>query len=69
MHVHRNVPGLLFKVNDVFSRRGQNIAAEYLQTSGDIGYVVVDAEGPSDDESVLADLREIDGTIRARLLY
>jgi len=69
MHVHRNVPGLLFRVNDVFSRRGQNIAAEYLQTAGDIGYVVVDAEGPSEDESVLADLREIDGTIRARLLY
>jgi len=69
MHVHRNVPGLLFKVNDVFSRRGQNIAAEYLQTSGDLGYVVVDAEGPSDDESVLDDLRQINGTIRARILY
>ncbi len=69
MHVHRNVPGLLFRVNDVFSRRGHNIVAEYLQTSGDIGYVVVDAEGASSDESVLADLRQIDGTIRARLLY
>jgi D-3-phosphoglycerate dehydrogenase len=69
MHVHRNVPGLLFRVNDVFSRRGQNIAAEYLQTSGDLGYVVVDAEGPSEDESVLNELRQIDGTIRARLLY
>ncbi len=69
MHVHRNVPGLLFRVNDVFSKRGQNIAAEYLQTSGDLGYVVVDAEGPADDEGVLADLREIDGTIRARLLF
>jgi D-3-phosphoglycerate dehydrogenase len=69
MHVHRNVPGLLFRVNDAFSKRGHNIAAEYLQTSGDLGYVVVDAEGPANDESVLADLRQIDGTIRARLLY
>jgi D-3-phosphoglycerate dehydrogenase len=69
MHVHRNVPGLLFRVNDVFSRRGQNIAAEYLQTSGHIGYVVVDADGPSEDETVLEELRQIDGTIRARLLY
>jgi len=69
MHVHRNVPGLLFRVNDVFSRRGLNIAAEYLQTSGGTGYVVVDAEGPADNESVLEDLRQIDGTIRARLLY
>jgi D-3-phosphoglycerate dehydrogenase len=56
-------------VNDVFGRRGLNIAAEYLQTAGGVGYVVVDADGPSDDESVLDDLRRIDGTIRARLLY
>lgn len=69
MHVHRNVPGLLFRVNDVFSRRGQNIAAEYLQTSGGIGYVVVDADGPAEDESLLEELRGIEGTIRARLLY
>jgi D-3-phosphoglycerate dehydrogenase len=69
MHVHRNVPGLLFRVNDVFSKRGQNIAAEYLQTAGDLGYVVVDADGPADEESVLDDLRQIEGTIRARLLY
>jgi D-3-phosphoglycerate dehydrogenase len=69
MHVHRNVPGLLFRVNDVLSRRGLNIAAEYLQTDGDIGYVVVEAEGPAADESVLQALRGIEGTIRARLLY
>ncbi len=69
MHVHRNVPGLLFRVNDVFGRRSQNIAAEYLQTQGELGYVVVDADATADDEGVLADLRQIDGTIRARLIY
>ncbi len=69
MHVHRNVPGLLFRIIDVFAKRGHNIMSQYLQTVGDIGYVVVEAEGPADDESVLADLRKIDGTIRARLLY
>lgn len=69
MHVHRNMPGLLFRIIDVFSKRGHNIASQYLQTFGDIGYVVVEAEGPADDESVLDDLRQIDGTIRARLIY
>jgi D-3-phosphoglycerate dehydrogenase len=69
MHVHRNVPGLLFRVNDAFSRRGQNIAAQYLQTQGELGYVVVDADATAEDEGVLADLRQIDGTIRARLIY
>lgn len=69
MHVHRNVPGLLFRVNDAFSRRGQNIAAQYLQTQGELGYVVVDADATAEDEGVLADLRQIEGTIRARLIY
>jgi D-3-phosphoglycerate dehydrogenase len=69
MHVHRNVPGLLARIIDVFAKRGHNIASQFLQTSGDVGYVVVEAEGPADDESVLEDLRKIDGTIRARILY
>jgi len=70
MHVHRNVPGLLRRVNDAFTDRGLNIVAEYLQTDGEIGYVVVEAEGSeAAEESVLEDLRAIEGTIRARLLY
>jgi D-3-phosphoglycerate dehydrogenase len=68
IHVHRNVPGMLEKVNLVFSGRGLNIAGEFLQTQGDVGYVVVDADGPVDDAGVLADLRAIAGTIRARRL-
>ncbi len=74
MHVHRNVPGLLRRVNDVFSGHGLNIAAQYLQTEGDIGYVVVETDTPrrgggAEDEALLRELRAIDGTIRARLLY
>ncbi len=74
IHIHANVPGVMNRMNDVFSRSGWNIAAQYLQTAGEIGYVVVDAEGPSPADAegaraVLADLRRIDGTIRARLLY
>ncbi len=66
VHVHRNVPGVLEKVNLVFSGWGLNTAAEYLQTQGDVGYVVVEADGVVDDPGVLADLRAIEGTIRAR---
>jgi D-3-phosphoglycerate dehydrogenase len=70
MHIHRNVPGLMGRLNEVFSRRRINIAAQYLQTDGEIGYVVVDAEVPGDaSAALLAELRAIDGTIRARLLY
>ncbi len=45
MHVHRNVPGILRRIDDVFSERGLNIAGQFLQTEGDIGYVVVEADG------------------------
>lgn len=70
MHVHRNVPGVLAGIIDVFTRRSLNIGAQYLQTSGEIGYVVVDIDGGADEEQeILADLRAIEGTIRTRFLY
>ena len=70
MHVHRNVPGVLRRINDVFGDRVLNISGQFLQTEGDIGYVVVDIEADAaEPEAVLSDLRAIDGTIRARLLY
>ncbi|MDO9442336.1 MAG: phosphoglycerate dehydrogenase [Beijerinckiaceae bacterium] len=70
IHVHRNVPGMLNRLNQVFSRHGVNIAAQYLQTSGDVGYVVVEADGCGGDaEAVLEEMKACEGTIRARLLY
>jgi len=68
--VHRNVPGMLNRLNQTFSSRGHNIASQYLQTFGDLGYVVIDAEGDyTEAPQILEELRAIDGTIRARLLY
>jgi D-3-phosphoglycerate dehydrogenase len=69
LHIHGNVPGVLRGVTDVFTSRDLNIAAQYLQTDGELGYVVVDAEGEMDRPDILADLRRIDGTIRARSLF
>lgn len=70
MHIHHNVPGVLKTLNEIFSRHGHNIAAQYLQTAGDLGYVVVDAEGPRAEAPLLLDeIRAVEGTIRARLLY
>jgi D-3-phosphoglycerate dehydrogenase len=70
IHVHRNVPGMLGNLAKVFSARGHNIASQYLQTFGETGYVVVDAEGnPDEAPAILDELKQINGTIRARLLY
>ncbi|TVQ49204.1 MAG: phosphoglycerate dehydrogenase [Gammaproteobacteria bacterium] len=68
MHIHRNVPGVLEAINHIFSARGVNIAAQYLQTSPRIGYVVMDVETP-EASALLEELKGIAGTVRARLLY
>ena len=68
LHIHHNKPGILNKINQVFVNANVNIAAQFLQTDPSIGYVVVDVESENTDE-LLTQLKEIDGTIRARLLY
>jgi len=68
IHIHRNVPGMLGRVNSVFSGRHLNIVGQYLQTDGDLGYVVVEIASDQDCDAVLAELRRLDGTIRARLI-
>ncbi|MGI3027365.1 ACT domain-containing protein, partial [Vibrio cholerae] len=68
LHIHENRPGILTQINTIFAQDGINIAAQYLQTSADIGYVVVDVEAERSEEA-LAKLKEIDGTIRARILH
>ncbi|MEH3144938.1 MAG: phosphoglycerate dehydrogenase [Methylobacterium frigidaeris] len=70
IHVHRNLPGMLRRLNDAFASRDINITAQYHQTDGELAYVVVEAEARGRDaEAVLEEIRAIEGTIRARLLY
>ena len=69
LHVHENRPGVLRKLNEVFSGRNLNIAAQYLQTDPELGYVVVDVEGDVDEAEVTNELRAIEGTLKARFLY
>jgi D-3-phosphoglycerate dehydrogenase len=69
LHIHRNVPGVLKRINEVFAARNINIAAQYLQTAPEVGYVVVDVDGSIDEDKVREDLRAIDGTIRVRFLF
>ncbi|MDX2418656.1 MAG: phosphoglycerate dehydrogenase [Xanthomonadales bacterium] len=68
MHIHHNEPGVLKDINQVFFGCEVNIAAQYLQTEGGIGYVVMDVE--SDDvTSLMKDLAQIPATIRTRILH
>ncbi|NJM34710.1 MAG: phosphoglycerate dehydrogenase [Rhodomicrobium sp.] len=70
IQVHQNLPGEINRLNAIFARREINIAAQYFQTDGQIGYVVLDADGHIEDaQNVLKEIRALPGTIRARMLY
>ncbi|RGP83634.1 D-3-phosphoglycerate dehydrogenase [Vibrio cholerae] len=68
LHIHANRPGILTQINTIFAEEGINIAAQYLQTTAEIGYVVIDVETARSEEA-LTKLKAIDGTIRARILH
>lgn len=68
LHIHRNQPGVLTNINQAFAKNDINIAAQYLQTDDQIGYVVIDIES-SDSAQALKALKAIDGTIKARVLH
>lgn len=68
LHVHRNVPGVLSQINKIFSDHHINIAAQYLQTRAEVGYVVIDTDAEHSDLA-LAKLAEVPGTLRSRVLF
>lgn len=68
LHIHRNVPGVLSAINRVFSDNGLNISAQYLQTNSEVGYVVIDTDA-SHSQLALQGIREVEGTIRTRVLF
>ncbi|MCL1124072.1 phosphoglycerate dehydrogenase [Shewanella surugensis] len=67
LHIHHNRPGVLIKINQAFAEQGINIAAQYLQTTIDIGYVVMEVDSDQGSKA-LEQMKLIEGTIRARLL-
>lgn len=68
LHIHRNTPGILSAINQALSDADVNIAGQYLQTLGDVGYVVIDIDADY-GQDVRAALAAVSGTIRTRVLY
>ncbi len=70
LHIHENRPGVLTAINQIFADQQINIAAQYLQTSAMVGYVVIDIDARQEaSHRALQLMKTIPGTIRARLLY
>jgi D-3-phosphoglycerate dehydrogenase len=70
LHIHRNVPGVLSQINDIFRDRGINIDGQFLRTDPKVGYVVIDVTADEEQTASLRDaMAAIEGTLRVRVLY
>ena len=67
LHVHRNEPGVIARMNVLFAESGLNIVAQHLQTLGAIGYAVTDVDAPI-DAALMKKLCGESATIRCHLL-
>jgi D-3-phosphoglycerate dehydrogenase len=68
LHIHKNIPGVLSRVNTVLSKNNINIEGQYLKTNEDVGYVVLDLDKNLSKNAgdLLSSLKD---TIRVRKLY
>ena len=67
LHVHKNTPGMLEKINNVFAKNNLNISSQILQTEGDIGYAIIDSSSIINKEIELS-LEKIENTINTRVI-
>ena len=68
IHIHKNEPGVLLNINKIISSFDINIKGQYLKTIEDIGYVITDIDRKY-DKSVIKKLKEVNHTIKLRVLY
>ena len=68
LHIHKNVPGVMAKINEVLAKYGLNITGQYLSTDPDVGYVITDLDREY-NKAVIKELKTIENTIKFRVLY
>lgn len=66
-NVHRNVPGVLGKINHIVSEKHANVQAQVLGTNQDIGYLLMDVERDV-RAGVCEDMAALEETISVRAL-
>ena len=68
LHIHKNVSGVMAKINKELAKYELNITGQYLSTDDKVGYVITDVNKEYNEE-IITKLREIEGTIKFRVLY
>ncbi|WP_411032012.1 phosphoglycerate dehydrogenase [Spongiimicrobium sp. 3-5] len=68
LHIHKNVPGIMAKINEVLATYEMNISGQYLSTDNEVGYVITDLDKEYNKDVVKA-LKKVENTIKFRVLY
>jgi D-3-phosphoglycerate dehydrogenase len=68
VYLHRNVPGVLARVNGLLAEGGVNVEAQLLATRGDVGYVVTDSASGT-TQAIVDEIRTLPETIRLRVIF
>jgi D-3-phosphoglycerate dehydrogenase len=68
LHIHRNLPGVMARINDVLAHYEMNISGQYLSTNKELGYVITDIDKDYNKEVIKA-LKKVENTIKFRVLY
>lgn len=68
LHIHKNVPGIMAKINEVLAKYEMNISGQYLSTDSEVGYVITDLDKEYNKEVIKA-LKKVENTIKFRVLY
>jgi D-3-phosphoglycerate dehydrogenase len=68
VYLHRNVPGVLARVNGLLADGGVNVEAQLLGTRGDLGYVVTDSASGT-TQAIVDAIRGLPETIRLRIIF
>lgn len=68
LNIHRNVPGVLSSINHIIAEMGANIRAQYLETRGDVGYLIIDVDSEI-SSAVKNSIDLLDTSIKTRMLF
>ena len=68
LHIHRNISGVMSEINNILSKHNLNIEGQYLKSSGEVSYLITDIDKDY-DLSVIDELKNIEKTIKFRVLY
>ena len=68
VHLHRNVPGVLARINGLLAEHGVNVEAQLLGTRGELGYVITDSISGT-TQTIVDDVRQLPETVRLRVIF